>query len=49
MQSLEPSVENVKQAYPSGCLGDFGVSLTRPSIVCDMVSAIKGVRMLAYM
>ena len=30
-------------------MGDYGVSLTRPGVVCDMVSAIPGVRLAGYM
>ena len=28
---------------------DYGVSLTRPSVVCEMATAIRGVRILGYM
>ncbi len=30
-------------------MGDYGVSLTRPGVVCDMVGAIPGVRLIGYM
>jgi SAM-dependent methyltransferase len=30
-------------------MGDYGVSLTRPGVVCDLVSAIPGVRLIGYM
>jgi SAM-dependent methyltransferase len=30
-------------------MGDYGISLTRPGVVCDLVSAIPGVRLAGYM
>ena len=30
-------------------MGDYGISLTRPGVVCDLVSSIPGVRLLGYM
>jgi SAM-dependent methyltransferase len=34
--------------YEDPSAGDYGISLTRPAIVCDMVDAIAGVKLIGY-
>jgi SAM-dependent methyltransferase len=29
-------------------MGNYGISLTRPAVVCDLISAIPGVRLIGY-
>ena len=35
--------------YPEGGLADYGISLTRPSTLCNLVDQIPGVRLAGYM